>query len=679
MRCVVLAAGRGSRLGRGRPKPLEPVLGLTLVERVVLTAALVGVNEFVVITGYDAERVEAFLADLALRRSLRIVSVRNEAWPLGNGTSVLAARREVDDEFLLVMGDHIFDDQLLRRLLEQRIEPGCVVVGADFRLGNAAIANDADATKLLVENGRVVGIGKSLTRYNAYDTGAFLCHPALFDALAATVANQDGSLSAGVRRLAQQERVHAFDIGDADWVDVDTRADARRAQTRLRATMPKPEDGFVARVVNRPLSGRVLTPMLLRLWPRVTANEVSMLGLAVAVVAAGFFLAGWPAAAGAMVALASILDGSDGEIARLKQQRSPFGAYFDAVLDRYADTAMLTAAAVFAWRETSHWAVFAAGVAAAAGNLMVSYTSARSMVDLGYRYRGRWLAAGRGRDLRLFILSVAAVVAAVTPVAVTGALVLVAVMTNSIVIARLMLSWRISRSSPMTDVEAVVFDLDGTVADTMAFLTDLAVELLDRYELTRDEARRKYLDTVGLDFASQLEEIFPGHPANPAVAADYETRKREGFLRCRVFPDASETLTFLAGAGVRRYLASSTTRELVAAYLCEHRIEHAFDDYTGFQPGLPKERQVELLISRHRLAPDRLLFVGDSPRDADLLRRTGVRFVGVQRLFGREPFRERGLPSVDDLAALTRLWRGDARRRLDQVEPVGRRTARARR
>ena len=52
-----------------------------------------------------------------------------------------------------------------------------------------------------------------------------------------------------------------------------------------------------------------------------------------------------------MVALASILDGSDGEIARLKQQRSPFGGYFDAVLDRYADTAMLATAAVFAWRE----------------------------------------------------------------------------------------------------------------------------------------------------------------------------------------------------------------------------------------------------------------------------------------------------------------------------------------
>ena len=671
-RCVVLAAGRGSRLGRGRPKPLQPLFGLTLVERVLVAAAQAGVRDFVVVTGYEAERVETFLADVGRRRHLRIVPIRNEAWPLGNGTSALAARNVIDGEFMLVMGDHVFDERLLQRLLEQQIEPGGVVVAADFRLGDDAIANDSDDTKLLVENGRVVEIGKTLTRYNAYDTGAFMCHPVLFDALEATLADQDGSLSAGVRRLARAGMVRAFDIGDIDWVDVDTTADARRARARLRATMPKPDDGVVARCVNRPVSGRILTPMLLRLWPRVTANQVSVLGFAVAALAAGCFLAGWPVAAGVMVALASILDGSDGEVARLKQQRSQFGAYFDAVLDRYADTVMLTAATVFAWRESGHWAVVAAGAAATAGSLMVSYTSARSVVDLGYRYRGRWLAAGRGRDMRLFVLSVAAVLAAVTDAAVTGALVAIAVLSNAIVIARLLLSFRLARSTLVADVEAVIFDLDGTVADTMPFLTTLAVELLGSYGLSPDEALRRYLDTVGLDFAAQLEELFPGHPANRPVAAEYESRKRAGILRCRVFPHVTDTLTLLATMGVPRYLCSSTDADLVATYLDEHRIAKAFDGYTGFEPGLPKDRQVERLIARHDLTPESVLFVGDSPRDADLLRRVGVRFIGVEHLFARDVFHRRGLDSMPDVAALGRLARPDPRRHVEQVAcPTG--------
>jgi phosphoglycolate phosphatase-like HAD superfamily hydrolase len=71
---------------------------------------------------------------------------------------------------------------------------------------------------------------------------------------------------------------------------------------------------------------------------------------------------------------------------------------------------------------------------------------------------------------------------------------------------------------------------------------------------------------------------------------------------------------------------------------------------------------VELLAERHGLSHDRVLFVGDSPRDAELLRRTGVHFVGVHRVFSADHFRLRGLQSVDDLAALTRLWQSDARR-----------------
>jgi hypothetical protein len=144
-------------------------------------------------------------------------------------------------------------------------------------------------------------------------------------ALEASVADSDGSLRGGAGRLAPDGHVRAFDIGDAYWVDVDIAVDARRAGAVLRPGLTKPEDGLVARVLNRRVSGRVLTPMPLRLWRGVTANEVSVLACAVALLAAGGFLAGWPVAAGAMVALTSILDGSVGEIARLKHLRTGEG------------------------------------------------------------------------------------------------------------------------------------------------------------------------------------------------------------------------------------------------------------------------------------------------------------------------------------------------------------------
>ncbi|MGH9245300.1 MAG: NTP transferase domain-containing protein [Acidimicrobiales bacterium] len=663
MRCVVLAAGRGSRLGKGHSKPLTPVVGLTLVERVIATVAGAGIDDFVVITGYHAERVEAFLAELALRRGLRITTIRNEDWPAGNGTSALAAREVVEHEFMLVMGDHIFDERILGELLDEMIDPGGAVVAADFRVGPDAIADDADATKLLVEDGRVSQIGKQLERYNAYDTGAFVCSPAVFEALEASVARGDGSLSGGMRLVAEAGRLRAVDVGDTTWVDVDTAVDARRARDCLRASLHKAEDGWVSRVLNRRVSGLVLTPLLLRLWPGVTANVVSVIGFVVALGASACFLLDQPIGAGVLVTLSSILDGSDGEIARLKRLRSPFGAYFDAVLDRYADTLMLAAGTAYTSRALDHWAIVAVGAAAVAGNLMVSYTSARSVVDLDYRYRGRWLAAGRGRDLRLFILSLGAVAAAVTPAAMAFGLALLAVITNGIVAARVALSWRLTRRWPRTDVDAVIFDLDGTVADTMPFLSDLAVELLGRYGLSPAEARRQYLSTVGIHFAGQLDELFPAHPANHDVAAEYEARKQAGFVGCHVFPDALQALAFLGRSDVPRFLASSTTRPLVTSFLEAHGLIDAFEDHEGFAPARTKDRQIEELLRRHGLVPDRVLLVGDAPRDAVLVRRLGVRFLGVHRLVPEEEFRRRGLRSVRDLGALTRLWEGEARRR----------------
>src|SRR6202011_4865882 len=60
--------------------------------------------------------------------------------------------------------------------------------------------------------------------------------------------------------------------------------------------------------------------------------------------------------------------------------------------------------------------------AALVGHLLVSYTTAKAAIDLGHRYRGTLLGGGRGRDLRLFLVTLGAVAAAVEPIALLFAL-----------------------------------------------------------------------------------------------------------------------------------------------------------------------------------------------------------------------------------------------------------------
>ena len=75
MKCLIIAAGKGSRLHqRGDSKPLVPILGIPLIERVIRDAMEAGADEFYVVIGYQRERVRLF--SNGSRNVLRFGSLR---------------------------------------------------------------------------------------------------------------------------------------------------------------------------------------------------------------------------------------------------------------------------------------------------------------------------------------------------------------------------------------------------------------------------------------------------------------------------------------------------------------------------------------------------------------------------------------------------------------------------
>ncbi|GAG30105.1 unnamed protein product, partial [marine sediment metagenome] len=67
-------------------------------------------------------------------------------------------------------------------------------------------------------------------------------------------------------------------------------------------------------------------------------------------------------------------------------------------------------------------------------------------------------------------------------------------------------------------------------------------------------------------------------------------------------------------------------------------------------------QQIEFILHHYHLDPNEVIFVGDSLMDCEFVRDKNVRFIAICRLFEEQNFRERGLFSVQDLTALTRLW-----------------------
>ena len=235
MNCLIVAAGMGGRLReRGQSKPLIPVNGVRLLERVIARARSAGVERFFVVSGYRGEEVRAALDVFSAREAIPIVHVSNDEWQRGNGVSVLKARPFLDGPFLLSMCDHLVDPDILRDLIASTLEPDTVKLAVDFNV--AGSINDLDdVTRVMCSNGRIVHIGKVIREFNAIDTGVFLCTPVIFDALEVSQAAGDDSISGAMNVLAREDRARVFDIQGRLWLDVDDPATLDKAETLLNA------------------------------------------------------------------------------------------------------------------------------------------------------------------------------------------------------------------------------------------------------------------------------------------------------------------------------------------------------------------------------------------------------------------------------------------------------------
>jgi 1L-myo-inositol 1-phosphate cytidylyltransferase len=220
---LIVAAGQGLRLRTVAPsKPLAEINGTPLIERVMDAARAGGIDDFVVVTGYEAPRVEAFLAGLSARRGFRITTVFNPDWRGANGVSVAAAAPALDERFVLMMSDHLVDSSIFRDLAKIAADPDEVVLAVDRRLGNPLVDLD-DVTRVSTDQaGRILAIGKHLTPYDAFDIGVFLASHALIEGVREDVAAGGvGGISEGMRRLAARDLARVFDIGERFWLDVD--------------------------------------------------------------------------------------------------------------------------------------------------------------------------------------------------------------------------------------------------------------------------------------------------------------------------------------------------------------------------------------------------------------------------------------------------------------------------
>jgi CDP-L-myo-inositol myo-inositolphosphotransferase len=199
----------------------------------------------------------------------------------------------------------------------------------------------------------------------------------------------------------------AFDISDKYWLDVDDNNALKNAKSLLFERLKKNTDGPVSRILNRPISIKI-SELLLK--TKITPNQISLISFIIGLFGALFFYFGdhvFLVFGGILVQMSSIIDGCDGEVARLKLVESKYGGWFDAVLDRYADAIIIFGMIHGHWILHNDIIIWTIGFMALMGSFINSYTADK--YDAIFRKEINKINGIRmGRDIRLFIIFIGA-------------------------------------------------------------------------------------------------------------------------------------------------------------------------------------------------------------------------------------------------------------------------------
>ncbi len=341
---VIVAAGMGTRLGgEGLPKPLRPLVGAPLIARVMDSAAKAGISRFIIVIGFEAGLMRKHLPDL-VPPECELTLVENARFREPNGVSLLAGIDGLDEPFALLMSDHIFSPERLKTAMRGFEDDGISRLVVEKK--EEFDGDLDDATFVDVKGGFVSTIGKELTEYKAVDTGMFVLSPGAVKK-AAKKAGPSPGISDIMRGLGEKRQLKAQNVEHGYWQDVDTPADIREAEKKLYASLVKPADGFMARHVNRRISLFIST----RIWRfGVTPNIVTTFTLVMGLLAGLAFSRGnapaWGLLGASIFQLHSIIDGVDGELARLLLKESRLGFWYDMTADNVAHIAIFSGIAM---------------------------------------------------------------------------------------------------------------------------------------------------------------------------------------------------------------------------------------------------------------------------------------------------------------------------------------------
>lgn len=185
------------------------------------------------------------------------------------------------------------------------------------------------------------------------------------------------------------------------------------------------------------------------------------------------------------------------------------------------------------------------------------------------------------------------------------------------------------------DIKLIIFDFDGTLADTkeniiLTFqmtMKELGVEIKSRQECAA---------TIGLTLEDAFKVLYPGMAAEKYILLRDTYRRifkeNRKILVPGLFPEVMETLEELRRRGYLMSIASSRLSPSLQSFLEDMKIAHLFEYAVGgdkVEHPKPAPDAVLQILRHYNLSAEEAFVVGDMPFDINMATNAGVKSCGV--------------------------------------------------
>jgi len=378
---------------KGKPILLREVLGLPLIERLFLALKRSGINNIIII-GDVSEDVEKAIIEASKKRELCTALIGN-----GDINRIInTLSKSSSERFLIILKPYLILERELRRIIEEYYE-NCgkllVVIRGDGSISPKVSNQHREISeRILLQMARNV-VATIVPRENIINLPRSL--------------NLSKATSLELLRAIINDQKSHITIIRRGVFSISSTRELRKLENYLLASLRKPDDGFISYYINRRISARI-SKFLVK--TSLTPNMISIISFAMAAVAAYFFSIGnylMSIIAGILTQIASIIDGCDGEVARLKGLSSKYGALFDTLLDRYADILLVIGIGYGYYLMTQNSLSLLLLAIPLTGFIMSSYARKEYMIRYEKQPKGKLLLLIR-RDLRLFGIFIGALI-----------------------------------------------------------------------------------------------------------------------------------------------------------------------------------------------------------------------------------------------------------------------------